>query len=190
MIGCNSYTVLHHPDVEVYDDTLQAFMLERITVTANCQNCHKHQIDQLDFYLRLFYIPDSSRTDLLRVHSFPELHGYDNYLDSDWGNYYYAVWWFNPVAIELASSGALQVLNLTPSPSEQARLQRLFSRLRSDAAASTAVSSSATTPASSTPEASPSQSERRNTSGSTPDARSSQNEQNAEPTRESGRIRK
>ncbi|MDW8467422.1 MAG: hypothetical protein RML35_15045 [Chloroherpetonaceae bacterium] len=34
--GCIGYTMWSHPEVEVYDEALQAYMLERVTVTANC----------------------------------------------------------------------------------------------------------------------------------------------------------
>jgi|GEM_PF-1220275 hypothetical protein len=111
--GCMSYTVLSHPEVEVYDEQLGKYVFEEVTLASNCRSCHQHSANKFDVYRRLLRTPSSSssleKIDLLQVRAMPELRGYENYLHSDLGSYYYAAWWFHPIIVEsgfYASSAA------------------------------------------------------------------------------------
>ncbi|MCS7013741.1 MAG: hypothetical protein RMI34_10975 [Chloroherpetonaceae bacterium] len=196
--GCIGYTMWSHPEVEVYDEALQAYMLERVTVTANCRSCHSNQHDQFGTYAQLFFQQDSlslSKKDTLRTCLSPsELRGYENYQHSDWGKYYYAVWWFNPIVVEQASNGTMEIINLTPSLTERLRQSPLVSRRRWDAvpnSTDTSASTRTSTAAPPTKADPPTQGERRTTSGEGANTRANQNESSADPaTRESGRTRK
>ncbi len=118
--GCMSYTVLSHPEVEVYDEQLGKYVFEEVTLASNCRSCHQHVANKFDVYRRLLRTPSSSssleKIDLLQVRAMPELRGYENYLYSDFGSYYYAAWWFNPIIVEsgfYASSSALSATSAT-----------------------------------------------------------------------------
>lgn len=115
--GCASYTVLFHPEVEVYDERLGKYLFEEVTPASNCRSCHQDAANKFDVYSRLLRTHGSSssleKIDLIELHAMPELRGYENYLYSDFGSYYYAAWWFNPIIVEY-------VFHITPSAAPSA----------------------------------------------------------------------
>ncbi|MFN3393929.1 MAG: hypothetical protein ACK424_05170, partial [Candidatus Thermochlorobacter sp.] len=121
--GCAPYTMLSHPEVEVYDERLEKYIFEEVTLASNCRSCHANQPSKFDVYRHLSRTSGSitsiERIDLLQVRAIPELRGYENYLHSDLGSYYYAAWWFNPVIVESGFYGT------STSPAAQSTPERI-----------------------------------------------------------------
>lgn len=111
--------MLSHPEVEVYDEHLTKYVFEEVTLASNCQSCHANQPSKFDVYRRLSRTPGSAssieKIDLLQARAMPELRGYENYLHSDLGSYYYATWWFNPIIVESGFYGASASSAATPA---------------------------------------------------------------------------
>ncbi len=154
--GCATYTMLSHPEVEVYDEQLEKYIFEEVTLASNCRNCHANQPSKFDVYRHLLRTSGSTtsieKIDLLQTRAMPELRGYENYLHSDLGSYYYAAWWFNPVIVE---SGFYGVSTSPAAASTSERIRQSYRRSFGRAMQSSAPHSGAQPAARTTPAPSP-----------------------------------
>jgi hypothetical protein len=95
--GCG-FTKMTHPDVEVLDPDSKKFLMEEVSVLSKCGSCHEHLTDKYTVYSKAVKNKTSlDKLDLVRSDAFngAEMHGYDNYAESEFGFYYFYPWWYD-----------------------------------------------------------------------------------------------
>ncbi len=95
--GCG-FTKITHPEVEVLDPVSKKFIVEEVSVLSKCGSCHEHLTDKYAVYSKTVKNKTSlDKLNLLRSDLFSgaELQGYENYVESDFGFYYFYPWWYD-----------------------------------------------------------------------------------------------
>jgi hypothetical protein len=122
--GCMTYTVFSHPDVEVYDERIGKYLHAEVELVSDCKSCHDNHASKYALYANGVNARRMDKTSLDKINLLkaredePDLRGLNNYLNSEFGYYYYAPWWFDGVAVGSGVIGRPAPLPIAPNAAQ------------------------------------------------------------------------